>query len=58
MDIRSPPERDHLGIVRDSMISRREFWEHRKNRITIWGLWKFFVWRLHRMKKIILFRCG
>jgi len=40
------------------MISRREFWEHRKNRSTIWGLWKFFVWRLHRMKKKIFFRFG
>jgi len=40
------------------MISKREFWEHRKNRITIWGLLKFFVWWLHRTKKKILFYCG
>jgi len=37
------------------MISRREFWEHRKNRSTIWGLWKYTKWQLHRMKKKILF---
>jgi len=36
----------------------KEIRQHKKNRITVWGLWKFFVWRLHRMKKIILFRCG
>ncbi len=58
MDIRATPERYYLGIVRDSMLSRREFWEHRKNRTTIWGLWKFFVWRLHRMKKKIFFLIG
>jgi len=40
------------------MISRREFWEHRKNRSTIWGLWKYAKWQLHRMKKKIFFRSG
>ena len=58
MDIRSVTEWDpRIGVLRYSMISRREFLEHRKNRSTIWGMWKSLIWWLHRTKKKIIFRC-
>ena len=49
---------DSYGVSRDSMISRREYQEHRKNRSTVWGRWKTLIRWLHRTKKKILFRFG
>jgi len=37
------------------MISRRELWEYRKKRSTIFGLVKSLRWWLHRVKKRIIF---
>ncbi|OPY36646.1 MAG: hypothetical protein A4E34_00210 [Methanoregula sp. PtaU1.Bin006] len=37
------------------MLSRREYWEHRKYRNTIFGLWKSLRWLLYRMKMRIIF---
>ena len=33
------------------MLTRREYWEHRKYRNTIFGMWKSVRWWLHRVKK-------
>lgn len=38
------------------MLSRREYWEHRKYRNTIFGMWKSLRWLLHRIKKKIIFQ--
>jgi hypothetical protein len=40
--------------MRYSMISRRELWEYRKKRSTIFGMWKSLIWWLYRTKKRIL----
>jgi hypothetical protein len=37
------------------MISRRELWEYRKKRSTIFGLVKSLRWWLHRVKTKIIF---
>jgi len=40
------------------MLTMKEIRQHKRNRITLWGLLKYAKWWLHRMKKKILFRCG
>ena len=40
--------------MRYPMISRRELWEYRKKRSTIFGMGKSLRWWLHRVKKKIL----
>ncbi len=40
------------------MLTMKEIRQHKRNRITIWGLLKYAEWWLHRMMKKILFRCG
>jgi len=40
------------------MLSMKKIRQHKRDRITIWGLWKYAKWQLHRMKKKIFFRCG
>ena len=57
MDMRSAAERDPGRSTEDPMISRRKLWEHRKNRSTIFGMWKSLRWWLHRTKKKIIFYC-
>ena len=56
MALRSAAERDPHSVVRYPMISRRELWEYRKKRSTIFGMVKSLSWWLHRVKKKILFR--
>jgi hypothetical protein len=37
------------------MISRRELWQYRKKRSTIFGMGKSLIWWLHRIKTKIIF---